>query len=169
MNPPHAASPGELAALMLLPVLVLTVAALVAAQILALVARLKVGAQIAADRAQERARRAAITVLAAGLLAWLAFDRQIWLVPALLCLGSALLVAFTAPSASTAVLGSGGVQRGWHARRYAALEEWRLTGDHLRFRLHGEWTSVPCPPARQAEIRAKLTALVPERESPFQD
>jgi hypothetical protein len=87
----------------------------------------------------------------------------------ILCSGSALLLAFVSPSTSTAVLGEFGVQRGWHARRFESLEEWRLTGDHLRFRLFGEWTAVPCPPERQVALRAKLLALVPERESPFQD
>jgi hypothetical protein len=93
----------------------------------------------------------------------------VWPIPVILCLGSALLLVWTTPSASTAILGTGGVQRGFHARRFESLEEWRLTGDHLRFRLFGEWTSVPCPPAHQAELRAKLLALAPDRESPFQD
>jgi hypothetical protein len=68
-----------------------------------------------------------------------------------------------------AVLGESGVQRGWLSRRFEELEEWRLAGDHLRFRLLGEWTSVPCPPERQAELRAELQRLNPARESPFRD
>ena len=68
-----------------------------------------------------------------------------------------------------AVLGDCGVQRGWLSRRFEELEEWRLAGDHLRFRLQGEWTSVPCPPERQAGLRAELLRLNPQRESPFRD
>jgi hypothetical protein len=162
-------NPAELAGILLLPALLLAVTALAVAQVLVLVARVKVGAVIAADRRAERARRAVVAALVVGVLAWTLLDRQIWLVPVLLCAGCALLTAFSAPSADTAILGIGGVQRGWHARRFESLEEWRLTGDHLRFRLFGEWTSVPCPAERQAEIRAKLHEVAPDRESPFQD
>jgi hypothetical protein len=68
-----------------------------------------------------------------------------------------------------AILGDAGVQRGWLSRRFEELEEWRLAGDHLRFRLQGEWTSVPCPLERQAELRAELQRRNPARESPFRD
>jgi hypothetical protein len=67
------------------------------------------------------------------------------------------------------VLGQTGVQRGWLSRRFEELEEWRLSGEHLRFRLQGEWTSVPCPPERQPELRAELLRLNPARESAFRD
>jgi hypothetical protein len=59
------------------------------------------------------------------------------------------------------------VQRGWHARRLEELEEWRLTGEHLRFRLFGEWTAVPLAPEHHAAMRARLVACCAERESPF--
>ncbi len=160
---------AHLAGSALLPVIVLLCVALTVTQILSAIARVKLGAVIATDRRSETRRRILLAILIAGVLAWTMLDRGVWLVPVLLALGSAMLLILTTPSAATAILGVGGVQRGWHARRFESLEEWRLTGDHLRFRLFGEWTSVPCPQARQAEIRARLVELVPERESPFQD
>lgn len=159
----------QIAALVLMPQVVLLCVGLLVAQIFQALARLKVGPVIAADRRSATRRRIVMSVLIAGLFTWIAIDRSLWLTPVVLCLGSAALLVYTTPSAQTAVLGLGGVQRGWHARRFESLEEWRLTGDHLRFRLFGEWTSVPCPAGHQAELRAKLVALVPERESPFQD
>lgn len=159
----------QMVGVLLLPVIVLLWVALTVTQVLSAIARVKLGAVIAADRRSETRRRIVMAVIVLGLLAWTIVDRGVWIVPVLLALGSAMLLALTTPSAATAILGVGGVQRGWHARRFESLEEWRLTGDHLRFRLFGEWTSVPCPQERQAEIRAKLVELVPERESPFQD
>ncbi len=159
----------QLAGSMLLPVILLLCVALTVTQVLSAIARVKLGAVIAADRRSETRRRIAIAILIVALLTWTILDRGVWIVPVLLALGSAMLLVMTTPSAATAILGVGGVRRGWHARRFESLEEWRLTGDHLRFRLFGEWTSVPCPQERQAEIRAKLVELVPERESPFQD
>jgi hypothetical protein len=159
----------QIAGWALVPVIVLLCVALTVTQVLSTIAQLKLGAVIAADRRSERRRRIVLATLIAAVLVWTLLDRGVWIVPVLLALGSALLLALATPSAATAILGVGGVQRGWHARRFESLEEWRLTGDHLRFRLFGEWTSVPCPQERQAEIRAKLVELVPERESPFQD
>jgi hypothetical protein len=80
-----------------------------------------------------------------------------------------ILLAWILPGFQDAVLGESGVQRGWIARRFADLEEWRLTGEHLRFRLHGEWTSVPCPPTQQGFVRETLLEVAPDRESRFQD
>lgn len=166
---PPEVTPAQVASLALMPLVVMLCIGLIAAQILSGIARLKVGPVVAADRRSASRWRIVMTLLVAGAFAWAAIDRSVWLVPVVLCLGTALLLVYTTPTARTAVLGEGGVQRGWHARRFEALEEWRLTGDHLRFRLFGEWTSVPCPPDHQAELRAKLVQLVPERESPFQD
>lgn len=162
-------TPEHILSLMLLPLVALLCAGLIATQVLAAMARLQVGPVIAADRRAERRTRIVLTALIAAVLAWILVDPAVWRTPVLLCLGCALLLVWTTPGAQTAVLGEAGVQRGPHARRLESLEEWRLTGDHLRFRLHGTWTSVPCPPERQAELRAKLVQLAPDRESPFQD
>ncbi len=87
----------------------------------------------------------------------------------LLLLVPALGLVWLGPGFQDAILGEHGVQRGWLARRFEELEEWRLSGEHLRFRLHGEWTAVPCPPAEQPRVRAELERLNAGRESPFRD
>lgn len=71
------------------------------------------------------------------------------------------------PGANDAALGELGVRRGWYARTFEELEEWRLTGDHLRWKLRGEWQASPAPRATHAVLRDKLVALCPERESSF--
>lgn len=162
-------APDQIVALWLLPTILLVSIGLIVAQVLSGFARTKVGPVIAAERSGTLKRRVVMTVLILAILTWILVQPGVWPVPVLLCLGSALLLVFTTPGAHDAVLGEGGVQRGWHARRFESLEEWRLTGDHLRFRLFGEWTSVPCPPEHQFRLRSKLVQLVPDRESPFQD
>jgi hypothetical protein len=90
--------------------------------------------------------------------------------PAVTCAALVVLgiaVAILSPGSGDAVCGEEGVQRGWHARRLGELEEWRLAGSHLRFRLFGEWTAVPLAPEHHAAMRARLVAACPERESPF--
>ena len=163
------ATPDEIVSMMLVPQILLVAIGLLVAQVLSGMASVKVGPVIASDRSGTTKRRVAMTLLILAILGWTLLQRGAWPVPVLLCLGTALLLVFATPGVHDAVLGEGGVQRGWHARRFESLEEWRLTGDHLRFRLFGEWTSVPCPPERQGELREKLSKLVPERESPFQD
>jgi hypothetical protein len=87
-----------------------------------------------------------------------------WTLPPLaLALASALL----RPLEQDRVAGRNGVRRGWYVRALADLEEWRLTGDHLRFRLRGLWEAVPLPTALHPEFEARLRALAPERESRF--
>ena len=88
--------------------------------------------------------------------------------PALLVLVAALLLVLRVPGERDSVLGTQGVQYGWHARRFADLEEWRLTGDHLRWRLFGEWVASDAPAALHADLRGQLSAANPERESRFQ-
>lgn len=166
---PNPLTPEQIVGLALMPQIILLCLGLIVAQILASVARLKVGPVIAADRRAANRRRAILSVAFVAVFVWVLVDGGVWLTPVALCCGSALLLVFITPSSKTAILGVGGVQRGWHARRFESLEEWRLTGDHLRFRLFGEWTSVPCPQERQSDLRALLTELVPDRESPFQD
>lgn len=85
------------------------------------------------------------------------------------CLMLGILLAWITPGSQDAVLGELGVRRGWSARRYEELEEWRLTGEHLRFRLSGEWTAVPCPPPQQPRVRGLLLESNAAAESRFQD
>lgn len=86
---------------------------------------------------------------------------------------SAGLLAVTAalahltPSASSQRYCVHGVRRGFDARRFEELEEWRLAGEHLRWKLDGEWTSCRVPPELHADLRAKLGTLNPTGESRF--
>jgi hypothetical protein len=151
------------------PALVLVALALAVTQILTGLARLRVGRPLCAERPGTRGRQVALATLIVAAMVLIVARQEVWAPPPLLALAGALFLVMTTPGAHDALLCEHGVQRGWHARRYEDLEEWRLTGEHLRFRLHGEWTSVPCPGERQAGVRAKLLELAPERESPFQD
>lgn len=81
----------------------------------------------------------------------------------------AILLTWLSPGADDRACGEDGVYRGWYGRRYSELEEWRLTGDHLRFRLRGEWTSVEVPALKRAHIRMILQEAIPDRESRFRD
>lgn len=81
----------------------------------------------------------------------------------------AMLLTWLTPGVDDRGCGEEGVYRGWYGRRYEDLEEWRLTGDHLRFKLHGTWTSVEVPAAKRAHIRTILQDSAPDRESRFQD
>jgi len=82
-----------------------------------------------------------------------------------LALYGAFMLTWIAPGAGDQGCGEEGVFRGWIARRYEDLEEWRLTGDHLRFRLLGEWSAVEVPRDKAAQVRSILQRVVPERES----
>jgi ABC-type branched-subunit amino acid transport system permease subunit len=117
-----------------------------------------------------RARRALAVTAAAVAFAIIvvdARDGQAALAIAVLALAAALF-AF-APSLHDSVLGENGVRGGWHVRSFAELEEWRLTGDHLRWKLHGEWQACRVPRERFAELRQRLSELCPARESAFKD
>lgn len=87
---------------------------------------------------------------------------------ALTVLALAALLLLASPTADEGVLGEQGVRSGWHAARYGELDEWRLTGEHLRWRLGPTWRSVPLPPESHAGLRARLAELAPGRESKFQ-
>lgn len=158
----------QLSAFLSLPVAALAFAAAVT-WILAARAQAKTGPVIAADRPGRSMRVGVLVVLLLAVLAWVVVTREIPLVPASIAVLLAILTVVLTPGVDDAASGEEGVRRGWHGRSFAELEEWRLTGDHLRFRLFGEWTSVPLPSAEQPRIRERLLKLVPERESPFQD
>jgi hypothetical protein len=84
---------------------------------------------------------------------------------AVLALSAALLAL--QPGFADSRCGERGVQIGWHARGYEDLPEWRLTGDHLRWRLGEIWVACDLPVARHAELRTRLEELAPGRESRF--
>ncbi len=89
------------------------------------------------------------------------------LVWALLSLAAVLAVNELRPSAGDRICGSRGVRRGFSVRSFEELEEWRLIGDHLRFRLYGEWTAVPVPAAARDPLLGRLRELAGDRESVF--
>ncbi len=66
-----------------------------------------------------------------------------------------------------ATLGSVGARIGWRSRRFEDFEEWRLTGDHARFRVAGQWYALELPVEDQSELRQQLVGLCPDRESRF--
>ncbi len=117
-------------------------------------------------------RRGARMALLAGvglvaLLVALAGESTIRIWPALAVLALAALLLARSPSFRDSVLGDGGVQLGWHARRFEELEEWRLVGEHLRWKLFGTWVACDAPAMLHANLRAKLGQLCPERETRF--
>lgn len=79
---------------------------------------------------------------------------------------AAVMLLFTSGLRDT-VFAEHGVRSGWFVRRFKDLEEWRLTGDHLRWKLFGEWQACEVPLAQQADLRARLEQLIPDRESRF--
>lgn len=147
---------------LLLPALIATLAAVKRAQS-------AVGSVLAAEHPGRWTRRVLLGAPAAALLVYETMSGRLPDELALEALLLAVLVVWVTPGFEDAVLGEYGVQRGWSARRFADLEEWRLTGSHLRFRMHGEWTSVPCPPAEQAWLRETLVAANAAGESRFKD
>jgi hypothetical protein len=84
---------------------------------------------------------------------------------ALLGVVFALLAATPAPNRQ--LCGDRGVARGFDARSFEQLEEWRLAGDHLRWKLEGEWTACHAPAPLHVELRALLVKACPDRESRF--
>ena len=147
---------------LLVPALIATLAAVKRAQT-------TLGAAVAEERPNRWTRRVLLGAPGAAVLALETMSGHLPQEPVLESLLIAILLVWVMPGFHDAVLGELGVQRGWSTRRFEDLEEWRLTGDHLRFRLDGEWTSVPCPPAEQVRVRETLLAANPGGESRFKD
>ena len=82
-------------------------------------------------------------------------------------LGLALGFVLLRPSRGDRVCGTRGVRCGWSVLSHRDLEEWRLNGDHLRFRLRGEWESVGLPHGLHERVEPHLREVAPDRESPF--
>jgi len=158
----------KLADLLWLP-LFLIVPALIAAMAAQKLASAATGRAIAIERPGLWLRRALVAGSQAAVLAVVLARADLPQDVAAECLMLGILLAWITPGSNDAVLGEDGVRRGWSARRFQDLEEWRLTGEHLRFRLEGEWTAVPCPPAQQARVREMLIAANAAGESRFQD
>jgi hypothetical protein len=149
--------------------LVMLSAAVVAAAVVLARERKLAGRQVHSERPGRARRAVALTAAAVAFAAVVARtgDGPAALAIAVLALAAALF-AF-APSLHDSVLGENGVRRGWHVRSFAELEEWRLTGDHLRWKLHGEWQACRVPRERSDALRRRLCELCPTRESAFKD
>lgn len=143
--------------------------ALIATVLITTRARLQIGAIIAVDRSGTSVRRVVFAVLHLALAVWIFATGVLPLWPALSCVAGSMLLVYLTPGADDSASGETGVMRGWYGRRYAELEEWRLSGVHLRYRLFGEWTSAPMPAREHVRIREKLRVECSERESRFQD
>ena len=63
--------------------------------------------------------------------------------------------------------GAAGVQSRCFSYAYEELAEWRLTGDHLRFRVGEVWRAVALPGELHSEARRQLESLAEGRESRF--
>jgi hypothetical protein len=87
--------------------------------------------------------------------------------PAVAVLGLAAALLALQPGFADSRCGERGVQIGWNARHYEELEEWRLTGDHLRWRLGEIWVACDLPVAQHEAMRTRLEQLAPGRESRF--
>ncbi|QDU66894.1 hypothetical protein [Engelhardtia mirabilis] len=112
--------------------------------------------------------RFAVAVPAATAAIWIALSVGLAsAAPELALLVGAVVLVIVRPSFDDRVCGSLGLRAGWHVLAHDELEEWRLIGEHLRFRLFGEWVAVPLPVEHQVAVRERLVALVPERESAF--
>ena len=129
--------------------------------------RAVLGEIVAREMPSPRTRILATVLVLAGLVCAVLGRDELGLAWTLPPLALALAFALLRPLEQDRVAGRDGVRRGWYVRALGDLEEWRLTGDHLRFRLRGPWEAVPLPTALHPEFEARLRALAPERESRF--
>jgi len=145
----------------------LTAAALVATLVLRAKARQRVGRVIAFESPRDFGQALRWAWIVASLVVvgaqWSADPTPLTLV----LIGLAAFLAAATPGVDAQFCGERGVVRGWHARAFADLEEWRLAGEHLRWKLHGEWQACRVPPQLHADLRERLKAACPDRESPF--
>ena len=130
--------------------------------------RALLGRMLLEQRSRGKLRLAAWIVLALLTLLAVLYRETIAGVQGLVfaSLGVSAVLVWLQPSPRDSGLGEDGVQRGWHARAFRDLEEWRLTGDHLRWRLFGQWISTDVPSQMHSQVRTKLMAVCPDKESP---
>jgi hypothetical protein len=126
------------------------------------------GPLLTAVRPRRALRALPLGLLAvAGILRLLAPEglAPLWLDLALLA-GAGLLV-WLRPGFHDRFCGERGVRAGWAVLAFEQIEEWRLTGDHIRFRIQGEWSAADLPAERHVAMRERLEQLAPGRESRF--
>lgn len=149
------------------PILTLALGELALALLLVLAVRLRSRALVGTVCTRQRGSRRVAMALLVGLVALAVtslVQGELDALPLLLLAG---LVTWAQPVRADGAFGSDGVHHGWRARPLAELEEWRLTGDHLRVRLADEWVAVHLPRDRQQEARQRLQESCADRESRF--
>jgi hypothetical protein len=165
-------SPSQLAPASLAPVLSFSLAVLALVSLLALSTLRRrsaaVGPLIARQGGAALGLRVALTVacvLGVGIaLHWGELEiGPLVLATLLLATGTIAL----SPSERDACVGEAGVACGWTSRSFRELEEWRLTGEHLRWRVGPRWLACLVPVERHAALRERLAAACGDRESPF--
>ena len=109
-------------------------------------------------RRLRRLLRLGLVVLAGAVLVFGGIPR----LPALSVLALSGLLSLLYPGSRDSILGERGVQAGWYARGFSEIEQWRLVGQHLRWRLRGEWVASAAPQEWHARLRGQLD---PRRES----
>ena len=123
-----------------------------------------VGPILVAERPRKLRKLLRGGILALAALVLVSGVVPLW--PALSVLAFSAFLSFLYPGGGDSVVGARGVQVGWYARRFDEIEEWRLIGQHLRWRLRGEWVACSAP----AELHARLRSLLdPGRESAIGD
>ena len=107
-------------------------------------------------------------LLAAALIAVVVSDIDPNLQVALgMLLAAATAMTYFRPSAADRECGTDGVRHSWYVVGFGDVAEWRLTGEHLRFRLFGEWTAAPLPESEHPRVRQSLESVAADRESRF--
>ena len=114
-----------------------------------------------------RMRLASLVALLAVLAVALVSDGELSLALSLPTLLLTAAVVLTRPSAADGVVGRFGVRRGWGVHGLNELQEWRLTGEHFRFRVDQRWFAVPLPQSKHGPFEFELELRAPERRSPY--
>jgi hypothetical protein len=130
-------------------------------------ARANVGRARVVERQRRRGKLAMLAAIAATAVGVAVGAGELPRAELLTMLALCACVVASSPSFGDSILGERGVRRGWVARRFEQVEEWRLTGEHLRWKAAGEWLACRAPAELHGELREKLSKLCPGRESPF--
>jgi len=127
----------------------------------------RVGRIVHSVRSGRGWRRLALAGIAVVALVALTADTDVPRSLSLLVLVPSALLVVVMPGFRDEVLGEDGVRSGWRTCRFEDLEEWRLTGDHLRWKQAGEWRACEVPAAAREQVRARLERAAADRESRF--
>lgn len=118
----------------------------------------RIGRSLAVERPGLWMRRVLLAGPQLAVLAWVLERGDLLQHAAVEVLLFGILLAWLVPGRRDAVLGESGIRRGWSARGFEELEDWRLSEDRLHLKLDGERVTVPCPLPEQARVRGALSA-----------